>query len=104
MNTNSNQDGKTAENILKQGAEAYEQAEQMVGEAYDKTTQRVSETYEKARTYSDENPGKTIIIALGIGVGLGLLLGANSHYRTRSSRIAEPVINALSNVALAFFR
>lgn len=93
-----------AGHILEQGAVAYENAEQVLGEAYDKTTEKVSETYDKAKSYSNDNPGKTIFIALGIGVGLGLLLGARSHHRSRTSRIAEPVINALSDVALAFFR
>jgi ElaB/YqjD/DUF883 family membrane-anchored ribosome-binding protein len=97
-------EGSTAENIMEKGTDAYDKAEQMVGDAYDKTTQKVSETYENAKIYSDENPGKTIFIALGIGVGLGLLLGAGSHHRSRTSRIAKPVVNALSDVALAFFR
>ena len=101
---NKYQDGTAAENILEQGAEAYGQAERAVGDAYDKTARKVSETYEKAKSYSHENQGKTIFIALGIGVGLGLLLGASSHHRSRTSRIAEPVVNALSDVALAFFR
>lgn len=104
MDNDNNQDGTVAQNILEQGAEAYEQAERKVGEAYDKTSHKVSETYEKAKSYSNENPGKTIFIALGIGVGLGLLLGASSHHRSRTSRIAEPVVNALSDVALAFLR
>lgn len=104
MDTDNYRDGTATENILEQGAEVYEQAERAVGDAYDKTARKVSETYEKAKSYSHENQGKTIFIALGIGVGLGLLLGASSHHRSRTSRIAEPVVNALSDVALAFFR
>jgi hypothetical protein len=53
---------------------------------------------------SDENPSKTILIALGIGVGIGLLLGASSSHRSRSGRIAQPVIHALSDIAHEFFR
>lgn len=93
----------TTENAMERGAEVYRQAEHAVSDAYDKTTKAVSGTYQHARNYSDENPGKTILIALGIGVGLGLLLGASTH-RSRTSRIAEPVVNALSDVALAFLR
>lgn len=104
----------TAQNILEQGSEAYEQAEkavsdaydktaQKVSETYDKTAQKVSETYDKAKSYSNENPGKTILIALGIGVGLGLLLGASSR-QSRTSRIAQPVVNALSDIAHEFLR
>lgn len=104
MKNDYERDDSTAENIQEQAAEAYEEVEQAAEEAYDKTSRKVSETYEKAKSYSHENPGKTIFIALGIGVGLGLLLGASSHHRSRTSRIAEPVVNALSDVALAFFR
>lgn len=94
----------TAQNILDKGAEAYGKAEQAAGEAYDKTTQKVKETYDKAKSYTDENPGKTVLIALGIGLGIGLLLGANSTHRSRTGRIAQPVINAISDVAHEFFR
>ncbi len=104
MNTDNNRDDTTAEKIREQAGEAYEQAEEAAEEAYDKTSRKVSETYEKAKSYSNENPGKAIFIALGIGVGLGLLVGASTHHRSRTSRIAEPVVNALSDVALAFFR
>ncbi len=94
---------RTAEQAFKRGAEAYGQAEQAVSDAYDKTSEKVSETYEKARSYSNDNPGKTILLALGIGVGLGLLLGAGTR-RSHNDRYARPVVNALSDIALEFFR
>ena len=78
-------DSGTAPSMLERGAEAYGQAEQAVSDAYDKTSEKVSETYEKAKSYSNENPGKTILIGLGIGVGLGFLLGASSR-RSRTAR------------------
>jgi len=93
-----------AQNILDKGTEAYGKAEQAAGEAYDKTAQKVKETFEKAKSYSDENPGKTVLIALGIGVGIGLLLSASSSNRSRTGRIAQPVINALSEIAHEYFR
>ena len=92
-----------AEGIMERGAEVYGQAEHAVSDVYDKTAQAVSETYGQAKRYSDENPGKTILVALGIGVGLGFLLGASSR-RSRTGRFAQPVVNALSDIALAFFR
>lgn len=94
----------TAQNILDKGTEAYGKAEQVVGDAYDKTAQKVKETFEKAKNYSDENQGKTILVALGVGVGIGLLLNAGSSYRSRTDRIAQPVINALSDIARAIYR
>ena len=103
-----------AHNIREHGAEVYGQAEQVVSDVYDKaeqsvsdvydkTTQAVSETYEQVKNYSSENPGKTIIITLGIGFGLGLLLGVSSS-RSRAGRFAHPVFNALSDIALGLFR
>jgi len=95
--------GAAAQNILERGSEAYGKAEQTASDVYNKTSQKVSETYEKAKKYSNENPGTTILIALGIGVGLGILLGASSR-QSRTSRIAQPVINALSDIAHELFR
>ena len=95
--------GATAQGILERGTEVYGQAEQAVSEAYDKTAKVVSETYEQAKSYSRKNPGKTILIALGVGVGLGILLGASSRH-SRTGRFARPVVNALSEIALEFFR
>jgi ElaB/YqjD/DUF883 family membrane-anchored ribosome-binding protein len=93
----------TAQTMMERGAEVYGQAEQAVSDVYDKTAQTVSETYEQAKSYGTENPGKTILIALGIGVGLGFLLGASSRH-SRTGRFAQPVVNALSDIALEFFR
>lgn len=95
--------GAKAQSTLERGAEAYGQTEQAVSDAYDKTTRKVSGAYKKAKNFSSENPGKTILIALGVGFGLGLLLGTSSR-RSRASRVAEPVINALSDIALEMFR
>jgi ElaB/YqjD/DUF883 family membrane-anchored ribosome-binding protein len=94
----------TAQNTLKRGAEAFGHAKEAVSDVYDKTAHAVSETYSKAKSYTDENPHKTIFIALGIGVGLGFILGAHSSHHSRTSRLAEPVVNALSNIALEFLR
>lgn len=95
-------DSSAGQTMMERGTEAYGQAEQAVNAAYDKTSEKVSETYEKAKTYSSDNPGKTILIALGIGVGLGLLLGASTHRSNR--RFARPVVHALSDMASEFFR
>ena len=92
----------TDQDIMDGPSEIYEQVEHAVSDAYDKTAKAVSETYEQTRNYSIENPGKTILLALGIGVGLGFLLGAGSRH-SRTGRFAQPVVNALSDIALEFF-
>ena len=99
----SGSDSTADQTIFERGGEAYGQAEEAVRDAYDKTSEKVSETYEKAKSYSRDNPGKTILIALGIGLGLGLLLGASTR-RSHNGRFARPVVNALSDIALEFFR
>jgi len=77
--------------------------QETVNEVYDKTAQAVNKTYAQAKSFSSENPGKTILISLGIGAGLGFLFGVSSR-RSRIGRFAQPVVNALSDIALAFFR
>src|SRR5664280_2949316 len=61
-----------AQKVLDRGAEAYGQAEKVVSDVYDKTAEALNKTYEQAKSYSTENPGKTLLIAFGIGLGLGL--------------------------------
>jgi ElaB/YqjD/DUF883 family membrane-anchored ribosome-binding protein len=95
--------GADAQSILEHGEEVYGRAEEAVTDAYDKTAQAVGQTYEQVKNYSNENPGKTILITLGVGFGLGLLLGVSSR-RSRTGRFAQPVVNALSDIALALFR
>ena len=96
-------DSATAPSMLERGAEAYGQAEKAVGDVYDKTAKAVGETYEQAKSYSKKNPDKALFIALGIGVGLGFLLGASSR-RSRTGGFAQPVVNALSDIASKLFR
>ena len=56
-------------------------------------------------TYGRENPGKLTLIAFGAGIGIGLLLaGSLGGGRSRTNRIAEPIVGALSQVAMEFFR
>ncbi len=91
------------QSILERGTEVYEKAEKAVGDAYGKTAHAVGETYEQARRYGKNNPDKAILIALGIGVGLGYLLGAATR-PSRASRFAQPVVHALSDIALSYLR
>jgi ElaB/YqjD/DUF883 family membrane-anchored ribosome-binding protein len=97
-------DNDTAQSTMERGAEILEQAEEAVSDFKDKTTQVVSETVEQAKRYGSKNPGKTMLIALGVGVGLGFLLGASVRRSGATGRFARPVVNALSDIALEFFR
>lgn len=84
---------------------AYDQTVKAVSEAYDKTSDVVANTYDQTMTYGRENPGKLTMIAFGAGIGIGILLASGlGGGRSRNSRFAEPIVSALSQVALELFR
>jgi ElaB/YqjD/DUF883 family membrane-anchored ribosome-binding protein len=86
-------------------SEVMDQTKQAVTQAYDKTAETLTQTYSQAMDYGREHPGKLTLIAFGAGIGIGLLLaGGFSGGRSRTSRIAEPAVDALSRIALEFFR
>lgn len=92
----------TARDIINRGAEVYDQARQAATETYDKTSQALNNAYDQAMSYGRQNPGKTTMIAFGVGLGLGLFIA--SGRRSRMSRYAEPMVSALTNVAMEFVR
>ena len=84
---------------------AYEETKQVVNDAYGKTTEALTNTYDQAMVYGKDNPGKLTLIAFGAGIGIGVLLASGfSSGRSRSSRIGEPIVTALSEVAMAFLK
>jgi ElaB/YqjD/DUF883 family membrane-anchored ribosome-binding protein len=83
---------------------AYEETKQVVNDAYGKTTEALTGTYDQAMVYGKENPGKLTLIAFGAGIGFGVLVASGFGGRRRNSRFTEPIVNALSQVALEFFR
>jgi len=89
------------EGLLNRGSEVYGETKQAVSLAGDRTAKTLSDGYKLAMSYGREHPGKMTMIALGAGFGIGMLLAGR---RNRMSRYAEPVINALSYIALEFVR
>jgi ElaB/YqjD/DUF883 family membrane-anchored ribosome-binding protein len=85
---------------------AVDQTKRAVTDAYDKTSEALTSTYNQTMDYGRENPGKLTLIAFGAGIGIGILLasGLGTGRTTRTSRIAEPVVGALSQIAMEFFR
>jgi len=83
----------------------YEQAKQAVSSAYEKTAETLSNTYDQALEYGRANPGKLTLIAFGAGIGVGILLASGMTARSsRTSRIIQPVVGALSEIAYEVFR
>jgi len=93
-----------ASNIKDKAGEVMDQTRQAVSNAYEKTTETLSNTYDQAVTYGRENPGTFALIAFGAGIGIGVLLASGLGGRSRMSRIAEPIVGALSQVAIEFLR
>jgi len=84
---------------------AVDQTKRVVTDAYDKTSEALSNTYNQTLEYGRENPGKLTLIAFGAGIGIGILLASGlGGGRSRTNRIAEPVVTALSQIAMEFFR
>jgi ElaB protein len=85
--------------------QVYDQTRQAVSNAYEKTSETLSNTYDQAMSYGREHPGQLTLIAFGAGIGIGLLLASGfSGGRSRSTRIIEPVGNALTQIAMELFR
>ncbi len=83
---------------------AYDQTVKAVSDAYQKSSEVLTNTYDQTLTYGRENPGKLTLIAFGAGIGIGVLLASGFGGRRSSSRYTEPIVNALSQVAMEFFR
>jgi ElaB protein len=84
--------------------QAYDQTRQAVSDAYERTSETLSQTYDQAMSYGREHPGQLTLIAFGAGIGVGLLLATGFSGRSRSSRIIEPVGQALTQIAAEIFR
>ncbi len=84
-------------------AEVLDQTKKAVGDAYDKTAAAVGETYEQAVTYGRQNPGSLALIAFGTGIGLGVVLASSLRLRSKTNRIARPIVNAITEIALELF-
>ena len=93
-----------ASEVTSQVQDAYDQSVKAVGQAYDKTSETLSKTYDQAMTYGRDNPGKLTLIAFGAGIGVGVLLASGLGGRRTNYGYTEPIINGLSQAALAFFR
>lgn len=98
--------GTSQQDIKERGSQMYDKTKQAFSQAYQKTSNELSGTYDKAMNYSRENPGKVMLMAMGAGLGLGITIGsmAKGGSRVHTNRYAQPIVNALSDVAREYFR
>ncbi|MBT1072879.1 hypothetical protein [Pelotalea chapellei] len=92
------------QDLSERSSQLYGKTKQAVSQAYQKTSTELSGTYDKALNYSRENPGKVALIAAGAGLGIGLTIASMTKSRSQPSRYAQPIVNALSDVAREYFR
>ncbi len=88
---------KLGENIKDRGARVYSQIEETVSEAYEKGAPVI----DQAKTYVQNNPGKTLLFAFGIGVVFGVSLCSR---QSRSSRSPNAVLDAVYDIASSLIR
>jgi ElaB/YqjD/DUF883 family membrane-anchored ribosome-binding protein len=98
--------GQKADEKSKQGAHAVsDKVAHTVEDAYDKSTEMLDKAYERTQHYTEENPGKTILIAAGIGLVLGFILANNATNRySRGGSYVRPIVSAVSGLAKEYFR
>src|SRR5512138_1033807 len=94
---------RSAQDIMNQGQRAFDETKRAMGQAYDQSARALHQPYDQALDYGRQKPGKAVLISFGIGVGVGMLLVASTR-RSRVSRYGDPVVNALSNMAMEFIR
>jgi len=97
--------GEAYDKTSKVLGDTYNKTSDVIGNTYDKTSEVIGNTYDQTMAYGKENPGKLTLIAFGAGIGLGVLLASGLGGGRRSNtRFAEPIVTALSQVALELFR
>lgn len=95
---------ETVNQAARKGEEMYDKTRENLSDAYNRASRSVQETWDQAMDYGRNNPGTTTLIAFGAGLGLGLLIASNMNSRSRTERIVPPVMRALSDLAVEFFR
>ena len=99
----SEQGSTNARDLMNQGQRSFDETKEAMRQAYERSARSIGHTYDQALEYGRQNPGKAVLIAFGIGVGIGMLL-LGSGRRSRVSRYGEPIVNALSNMAMEFIK
>jgi ElaB/YqjD/DUF883 family membrane-anchored ribosome-binding protein len=103
MNRPAEPESQAGRDGMNQASAAFDHTKRTMSQAYDRSARAIGDTYNHAVAFGRQNPGKTTLIAFGVGVGVGMFL-FGSRRRSRVRRYGEPVVNALSNMAMEFIR
>jgi ElaB/YqjD/DUF883 family membrane-anchored ribosome-binding protein len=98
------QAAEKASDILGKGTEAVNQAYTQATETLNDTVQQAVTYGKQAVSYGRENPGTAALIAFGAGIGLGILIGSSLNSRSKTTRIINPIMGALTDIAAEIFR
>lgn len=76
-----------------------------MSDAYAKAAQMANESYMQAKKFSYENPGKAMLIAMGIGVGLGIGMAALrvGTHPSRLEKMGKPLFDAFCDIGRSYF-
>src|SRR5262249_10013527 len=93
-----------ASDIFEKGTDAVNQAYTQAAETLNDTVQQAVTYGKQAVDYGRENPGTAALIAFGAGIGIGILIGSSLKSRSRTNRIINPIMGALTDIAGEIFR
>jgi hypothetical protein len=93
--------------ISEKATNAYESTKTAVGDAYARTAGTLQSSYKRTLEYGAEHPERFGLATFAAGLGAGTLLVATAFAvgrRSRTERIAAPLIDVAAEVARAVLR
>src|SRR5215467_13040693 len=93
-----------ANDVVDRGTQAVSDAYTQAAETLNDTVQQAVTYGKQAVDYGRENPGTAALIAFGAGIGIGILIGSSLNSRSRTNRIINPIMGALTDIAGEIFR
>jgi hypothetical protein len=86
------------------GHRMYDTAKSAVSGAYQKTSQAVGAGYQRTVDYGREHPERFGLFTFLAGIGVGMIVCSMFPRRTRTERLASPIIDAAADMARRYAR
>jgi hypothetical protein len=97
--------GDRPEDMRDRPTRSYEGGSSVFGGAYSRTSQAVQSGYNRTLEYGREHPERLGVMTFAAGIGVGMLIAAAVFpRRTRTERVAGPLIDAAADLARTFAR